>query len=111
MDGTVTSVTRSSRITKEQAILDLQRRIKNDFKPKVVRRLTERGVNYDILPLKVKVVFIDLAYNYGTLFYDFITAYKSGGVQGIIGELNRRIARGPGQVPTRRQAEINYLKG
>ena len=63
------------------------------------------------LPLKVKVVFIDLAYNYGTLFYDFITAYKSGGVQGIIGELNRRIARGPGQVPTRRQAEINYLKG
>ena len=110
-DGTVTGVTRSSRITKEQAILDLQRRIKNDFKPKVVRRLNERGVNYDSLPLKVKVVFIDLAYNYGTLFYDFITAYKSKGVQGIIDELNRRIARGERQVPTRRQAEINYLRG
>jgi len=110
-DGSVTKVVRSSRITVEQAELDLKRRINDEFKPRVVRRLNERGVNYDNLPLKVKVVFIDLAYNYGTLFYDFITAYKSKGVQGIIDELNRRIAKGESQVPRRRQAEINYLNG
>jgi len=107
-DGSVTKVVRSSRITKEQAALDLKRRIKI-FKSKVVGRLNERGVNYDSLPLEVKVVFLDLAYNYGTLFYDFINAWKNGGKGGIIAELNRRIARGESQVPSRRLKEINYL--
>ena len=107
-DGSFTKVVRSSRITKEQAALDLKRRIKL-FKSKVVGRLNERGVNYDSLPLEVKVVFLDLAYNYGTLFYDFINAWKNGGKGGIIAELNKRIARGESQVPSRRQKEINYL--
>ena len=109
-NGTVTSVTRSSKITAEQATLDYKRRIKV-FKSKVVGRLNERGVNYDSLPLDVKVVFLDLAYNYGTLFYDFINAWKNGGKGGIIAELNRRIAKGESQVPSRRLKEINYLKG
>jgi hypothetical protein len=42
--------------------------------------------------LKLKVVFIDLAYNYGTLFFDFIEGYKASGVQGVIDELNNRRA-------------------
>ena len=110
-NGTVEGVIRSSRITKQEAILDLKRRINLEFKPKVVKRLSERGINYDDLPLKIKVVFIDLAYNYGTLFYDIIDAFKSGGKAGLILELENRIARGKRQVPTRRQAEINYLNG
>ena len=110
-DGTVTSVTRSSRITAEQATLDLKRRIRDEFKPKVVNRLSSRGVNYNSLPLDVKVVFLDLAYNYGTLFYDFVNAWKNGGKQGVITELRRRAALGPGQVPSRREKEINYLNG
>jgi hypothetical protein len=61
--------------------------------------------------LKLKVVFIDLAYNYGTLFFDFIEGYKASGVQGVIDELNRRANLGPGQVPSRRKAEIAYLGG
>ena len=108
--GNVTSVNRSSRITVEQAELDLKRRIL-EFKDKVISRLSSRGVKYDSLPLNVKVVFIDLAYNYGTLFYDFINAWKSGGKQGVITELRRRAALGPNQVPSRRQKEINYLNG
>ena len=110
-NGTVEGVIRSSRITKQEATLDLKRRINLEFKPKVVKRLSERGINYDDLPLKIKVVFIDLAYNYGTLFYDIINAFKSGGKAGLILELENRIARGKRQVPTRRQAEINYLNG
>jgi len=110
-DGTVTSVTRSSRITAEQATLDLKRRIRDEFKPKVINRLSSRGVNYNSLPLDVKVVFLDLAYNYGTLFYDFVNAWKNGGKQGVITELRRRAALGPGQVPSRREKEINYLNG
>jgi hypothetical protein len=93
-NGRVTKVTSSSRTTSEDAKLDLTRRITNDFKPKVVSRLNSRGVNYNNLPLKVQVVFLDLAYNYGTLWFDFIEAYKANGKAGIIAELNRRIARG-----------------
>ena len=110
-NGRVTKVTSSSRTTSEDAKLDLTRRITNDFKPKVVSRLNSRGVNYNNLPLKVQVVFLDLAYNYGTLWFDFIEAYKANGKAGIIAELNRRIARGESQVPSRRKKEIAYLNG
>ena len=110
-NGRVTKVTSSSRTTSEDAKFDLTRRITNDFKPKVVSRLNSRGVNYNDLPLKVQVVFLDLAYNYGTLWFDFIEAYKSDGKAGIIAELNRRIARGESQVPSRRRKEIAYLNG
>jgi hypothetical protein len=61
--------------------------------------------------LKLKVVFIDLAYNYGTLFFDFIEGYKASGVQGVIDELQRRANLGGSQVPSRRKAEIAYLGG
>ena len=110
-NGRVTKVTSSSRTTPEDAKLDLTRRITKDFKPKVVSRLNQRGVNYNDLPLKVQVVFLDLAYNYGTLWFDFIEAYKADGKAGVIAELNRRIARGEGQVPSRRRKEIAYLNG
>ena len=61
--------------------------------------------------MKLKVVFVDLAYNYGTLFFDFIEGYKSDGVQGVIDELQRRANIGGTQVPSRRNAEIRYLGG
>ena len=111
INGRVTKVTSSSRTTPEDAKLDLTRRITNDFKPKVVSRLNQRGVNYDDLPLKIQVVFLDLAYNYGTLWFDFIEAYKANGKAGVIAELNKRIARGESQVPSRRKKEIAYLNG
>lgn len=110
-NGRVTKVTSSSRTTPGDAKLDLTRRIIKDFKPKVVSRLNQRGVNYNDLPLKVQVVFLDLAYNYGTLWFDFIEAYKADGKAGVIAELNRRIARGESQVPSRRKKEIAYLNG
>ena len=110
-DGSFYKITRKSRVDKASAERDLVRRITDEFKPRVVRRLESRSVDYNTLPLKLQVVFIDLAYNYGTLFFDFIEAYKSNGVQGVIDELNRRANLGPGQVPSRRKAEIAYLGG
>jgi len=114
-NGTVESVIRSSKITTQEAINDLKRRINEEFKPKVVSRLSLRGVNYNDLPLKVKVVFLDLAYNYGTLFYDFIEGWKKNGIEGVKAELRDRIRRFDagelGQVKSRRQAELNYLNG
>jgi len=110
-DGSFYKITRKSRVTKEDAERDLIRRIRDEFKPRVVNRLNSRSVDYNTLPLKLKVVFIDLAYNYGTLFFDFIEGYKASGVQGVIDELQRRANLGGGQVPSRRKAEIAYLGG
>jgi GH24 family phage-related lysozyme (muramidase) len=110
-DGSFYKITRKSKVTEADAERDLIRRIKDEFKPRVVQRLNSRSVNYDDLPLKLKVVFIDLAYNYGTLFFDFIEGYKASGVQGVIDELQRRANLGGSQVPSRRKAEIAYLGG
>lgn len=110
-DGSFYKITRKSRVDKTSAERDLVRRITDEFKPRVLTRLNSRSVAYDSLPLKLQVVFIDLAYNYGTLFYSFIEAYKENGVQGVINELQRRADLGGTQVPSRRLAEIKYLQG
>ena len=114
-DGSFYKITRKSRVTEQDAERDLIRRIKTEFRPRVIQRLRDRGVEYNTVDTKIQVVFIDLAYNYGTLFYDFVEAYKTNGKQGVIGELNNRIARFDrgerGQVKTRRIAEKRYLGG
>jgi GH24 family phage-related lysozyme (muramidase) len=110
-DGSFYKITRKSRVDRPTAELDLIRRVTDEFKPRVVSRLNSRGVSYDSLPLKLKVVFVDLAYNYGTLFFDFIEGYKTNGVQGVIDELQRRANIGGTQVPSRRNAEIRHLGG
>ena len=110
-DGSIESVKANSIINQTEGNLDLQRRIIQEFKPAVIARCKELGVDYTQLPLKVKVVFVDCAYNYGSLWYDIIRSYINGGVDGLIAELQARINRGASQVPSRRAAEIKYLQG
>ena len=98
-------------ITSDQAYADLERRLKTEFKPKVVGTCAANGVDYDSLDTAVKIVFIDCAYNYGSLWNDIVISYRDGGVQGLIQELQRRIDRGASQVPKRRGAEIERLGG
>ena len=111
-DGSVIKVKRSSRITPEQAELDLKRRIKV-LKSNIEKKLGAKGVNYNDLPLKIKVVFIDVAYNYGVLWDGFIDGWKKSGVEGVKAELRDRIRRfnagQRGQVGPRREAELRYL--
>ena len=65
-----------------------------------------------------KVVFIDLAYNYGTVYDDLSGAYargfREGGVNGgkqeLISALLARAARGEKQTPSRRLKEVEYLR-
>ena len=111
-DGSVIKVKRSSRITPEQAELDLKRRIKV-YKSDVEKKLSAKGVNYNELPLKIQVVFIDIAYNYGVLWDSFIDGWKKSGIEGVKAELRDRIRRfnsgQRGQVGPRREAELQYL--
>jgi hypothetical protein len=100
-----------NRVTREEAELDLQRRIKTEFRPKVIKRLRESGVNYEELPLLVKLVFVDISYNYGSAFpREFINGWKRGGVDGLISVLEKR-SNIAGNSRERRLAEIKVLQG
>jgi len=109
--NSVKKVKEGDTITTDQAYLDIERRLKTEFKPKVVATCKANGVNYDSLEAPVKTVFIDCAYNYGSLWNDIVISYRDGGTQGLIQELQRRIDRGASQVPKRRGAEIEHLGG
>ena len=112
IDGSIRPVTKTgpdSVVTRAGASRDLIRRVKDDFYPPVIKVLNSKGVDFSLLEPSIQVIFIDIAYNYGRLFYDYINAYISGGKQGVINELNRRAAI-PGQTPSRRRNEIKYLQ-
>ena len=109
-DGSVRRVQKGDTITPSMAEADLNRRITQEFRPKVIQACESNGVFYAGLPSCVKSVFIDIAYNYGTLWNSIVVAYKDGGKQGLINELKRRANQGPSQVPSRRNAEINFLQ-
>ena len=109
--NSVRSVKENDEITLDQAYADLERRIKTEFKPKVIATCEANGVNYDSLPPTVKTVFIDCAYNYGSLWNDIVISYRDGGVPGLINELKARANRGESQVPSRRYEEIQHLGG
>jgi len=108
-DGTVRRVQKGDTITTSMASADLNRRITQEFRPKVIQACKNNGVFYAGLPDCVKSVFIDITYNYGTLWNSIVIAYRDGSKQGLINELKRRANLGPNQVPSRRQSEINYL--
>ena len=108
-NGSVRRVQKGDTITQSMAIADLNRRITQEFKPRVVQACQNNGVFYPSVPDCVKSVFIDCAYNYGTLWNSIVIAYRDGGKQGLINELKRRAELGPNQVPSRRYEEINYL--
>jgi hypothetical protein len=112
--GGFKKVAKGDLITKKEAYADLERLLKNVTKPYVVSKLKAGGVDYYKLDIKMQVVILDIAYNYGgnhkTLYNQFVSAIKKG-KQGLIDELIRRKNMGGGQVPSRREAEINYLRG
>jgi hypothetical protein len=108
-NGSVRRVQKGDTITTSMASADLNRRITQEFRPKVIQACQNNGVFYPSLPDCVKSVFIDIAYNYGTLWNSIVIAYRDGGKQGLINELKRRAELGPNQVPSRRYEEINYL--
>ena len=108
-NGSVRRVQKGDTITTSMAEADLNRRVL-EFQRKVIQACKSNGVFYAGLPSCIKSVFIDIAYNYGTLWNSIVVAYRDGGKQGLINELKRRADQGPSQVPSRRNNEINFLQ-
>lgn len=108
-NGSVRRVQKGDTITTSMAEADLNRRVL-EFQRKAIQACKSNGVSYAGLPSCVQSVFIDIAYNYGTLWNSIVVAYRDGGKQGLINELKRRADQGPSQVPSRRNNEINFLQ-
>ena len=108
-NGSVRRVQKGDTITTSMAEADLNRRVL-EFQRKAIQACKSNGVFYAGLPSCIKSVFIDIAYNYGTLWNSIVVAYRDGGKQGLINELKRRADQGPSQVPSRRNNEINFLQ-
>jgi GH24 family phage-related lysozyme (muramidase) len=64
-DGTYRKVLQTDVTTREMAGKDLERRIKNDFEPKVRKQIGEPY--YSNLPPNARISLISLAYNYGSI--------------------------------------------
>jgi len=109
-NGSIRKVQKGDTITTSMAEADLNRRITQEFRNKAIQACRNNGVSYAGLPSCVQSVFIDIAYNYGTLWNSIVVAYRDRGKQGLINELKRRADQGPSQVPTRRNEEINFLQ-
>ena len=115
-NGSIIKVTSTSKVNQEDALRDLERRVLFEFKPKAESALQSQGIQWSQVSPAAQVVFIDLAYNYGSVFDDLSGAYegfRSGGINigkaKLILALSERASRGSNQTPSRRFAEINYL--
>ena len=74
--GNVSSVTASSTVTRDQAELDLERRIKTGFMPTVANQL---GDNFTKLPTGAQAALTSVGYNYGSLPKSVVNASNSSG--------------------------------
>lgn len=64
-NGTYRTVLKTDTTTREMAGKDLERRIKQDFEPKVRKQIGEQY--YNKLPDSAKIALISFAYNYGSI--------------------------------------------
>ena len=75
-DGTFKKVIKTDTITRELAALDLQRRIKKEFEPTIIKQI---GKNYSKIKSNAKIALISLAYNYGSITHpEIIKAARLG---------------------------------
>jgi len=70
-------------ITQADADADLRRRIPTDFKAPTIATLKSNGIDWNTLPLAVKVAMVKACYGYGHVPSFMMQAYKSGGQSGL----------------------------
>lgn len=78
--GNVSSVTASTRVTREDAERDLERRIRTGFMPRVANQI---GANWSTMPASAQAALTSVAYNYGSLPASVVTAAKTGNLNAV----------------------------
>lgn len=76
----VRSVTTADRVTREEAELDLERRIKTEFMPSAANAI---GDSWSNLPPSAQAALTSVTYNYGSLPSNVVRAAKGGNLNAI----------------------------
>ena len=107
-DGSVLPVTQDSRVTREDANRDLDRRI-GEFQGTIKKQIgSER---FDSLDGKTQSALTSVAYNYGSLPKNVARAARSGDNRSIADSILARRGDNKGVNSKRRTKEVNFLLG
>ena len=105
--GNVTSVTASSTVTREQAELDLERRIRTEFMPTVANQL---GDDFAKLPASAQAALTSVGYNYGSLPSSVVKASRGGNLKSIANAVEALKSHNGGINARRRMEEANIIR-
>lgn len=108
-DGTVQKVTPGTRVSREDAERDLQRRIQTEFVPKAAAKVGEE--NWARLPENTRAALTSIAYNYGTIPSRLVPAVQSGNPETIARAIEGLAADNKGVNAGRRMQEANIARG
>ncbi len=108
-DGTVQKVTPGTRISREDAERDLQRRIQTEFVPKAAAKVGEE--NWARLPENTRAALTSIAYNYGTIPSRLVPAVQSGNPETIARAIEGLAGDNKGVNAGRRMQEANIARG
>lgn len=104
-DGTVLPVDASTVVDEQLAQNDLERRVK-EFQD-VIRSQTD---SFDKLPSEVKAALTSVAYNYGSLPQNVVSAVEGGDIEAIASSVESLKTHDNGINASRREKEANLIR-
>lgn len=105
--GNVTSVTKDSVVTREDAERDLERRIRTGFMPKVAGQV---GDNWTKLPANAQAALTSVGYNYGSLPQSVVAATRGGNLNDIADAVEALKTHDKGVNARRRMEEAAIIR-
>lgn len=106
-NGAYRKVKQGDITNKDMASLDLARRIKTEFEPRIINKVGKSV--YDSLLEPVKIALLSITYNYGSLPTNVATAVKSGDSKKIADAINANAHHNQGVNAKRRGEEANLV--
>lgn len=106
--GKVSRVTQDSRVSRDAAKVDLDRRIKSEFMPKVAASV---GAEWGAFDDETKAALTSVAYNYGHLPRNVLAAARSGDTNAIAAAIRAHESDNGGINARRRDAEADAVQG
>ena len=105
--GNVTSVTKDSVVTREDAERDLERRVRTGFMPKVAGQV---GDNWTKLPANAQAALTSVGYNYGSLPQSVVAATRGGNLNDIADAVEALKTHDKGVNARRRMEEAAIIR-
>ena len=107
-DGTIEQVTSDSTVTREEAEIDLRRRINDEFLPKA--RQDIGSARWSSLPRGAQNALVSIAYNYGHIPNSVIEASQTGNLQDLADAVEALGTQNDGVNSGRRRKEAEMIR-